>query len=87
MANQRQQFSMDESGIPAERQYYSLGFLSQMIELPPHLVVKLARDAGVGPCYSHNGIPTFDGTAVERLVEHLKLNVEYVQRTEAAKSN
>jgi hypothetical protein len=88
MASEREHFSLDETGIPAERQYYTLGYLSQMLGQPPHVVVLLARDAGVGPAYSHNGIPNFDGKAVERMVEHLKLNVDYeASKTEAAQNN
>jgi hypothetical protein len=85
MADER--LSLDDPGIPAERQYYSLGFLAQMLGQPPHIVVKLARDAGLGPAYSHNGIPTFDGKTVERMVEHLKLNVDYANQVAAAQNN
>jgi hypothetical protein len=88
MANENERLNLDDPGIPAERQYYSIGFIAQMLGQPPHFVISLARDAGVGPAYSHNGVPTFDGKAVERMAEHMKLTVEYLaDKAAAAQSN
>ena len=58
-----------EHGVPAERTFYTIGFISQLLSQPPHFVATLAKEAGVQPCYVHNGIPTFNGTAVERMVD------------------
>jgi hypothetical protein len=86
MASENEPLNLDDY-LPAERQYYSIGYVASMFGQPPHFIISLAHDAGVGPVYSHNGVPTFDGKAVERMAEHLKLNVEFASKAEAAPSN
>ncbi len=76
--------SMSEHGVPSERCYYSIGFVAQLFQQPPDFVTALARDAGVQPVCVFNGVPQFNGPAVEIMAAFMK---RAVQAAEAAPNN
>lgn len=86
MADQKK-LDLSLYAIPADRTFYSIGAVSQMFSQPVHFICRLANDAGVGPSYAVNGIPHFDGVALERMAEHLKLTVELGTKSRQAAAN
>ena len=76
--------SMSVHNLPAGLCYYTVGCVSQIFQQPPDFVTALARDAGVQPVCVFNGVPQFNGPAVEIMAAFMK---RAVQAAEAAPNN
>ena len=88
MADAQNKLDLSLYAIPADRTFYTVGAVSQMFSQPTHFIFRLANDAGVGPTHAVNGVPHFDGVAIERMAEHLRLTVELGTKSrKAAASN
>lgn len=70
---------------PPEKQFYSLGTVSQHFQQSPQQVLELATRVGVEPDHWMNGVPVFRGDAVEAMLD--KLNSKRTAIKKAAAQN
>jgi len=63
--------------VPVDRQLFSVGYVAQLVQLPPRDVRLAARSAGVPVAYSLNDVAYYDGAgvvAINRFLRELRAN-------------
>jgi len=76
-----------EFATPAERQFYSVAFLCQMLQQPPEFIHRMMRTCNVEFAWVQNGIGVIRGDDVQRMASMLAEVREEVEGKTAAAAN
>lgn len=76
-----------ELAPPPERQYYSVGFVCQMIQQPPDFVHNLMQTCNVEFAWMQDGIGLVRGDDVCKMANYLADAREHVEAEKAAAPN
>ncbi|HEX5471612.1 MAG TPA: hypothetical protein VFW73_06980 [Lacipirellulaceae bacterium] len=68
---------------PPDRQYYSVGFVCQMIQQPPDFVHRLMRLADVEFAWAENGVGVIRGDHLQKMASMLADVREAVEDSQA----